>query len=147
VWLYPLPTYHRPVTDTTEPDVRDLLAPFDDDIIAAVAERTGTEPAHLRGLLGRHQQSVRDLPGVDNLVYEWRKYLPYDPVVARTETAFHCVVLPEVWGDFADTLDIDDADFERLLAVHDRQARRSAEARGASTEPFDGATPMILTRE
>jgi hypothetical protein len=135
------------VTDATESDVRDPLVPFDADIVDAVAERTDTDPAHLRDLLRRHQQSARDLPGVDNLVYEWRKYLPYDPVVARTDEAFHCVVLPEVWADFADTLDIDDANFERLLAVHDRQARRAAEARGESTESFDGATAMLLTRE
>jgi hypothetical protein len=135
------------VTDATESDVRDPLVPFDADIVDAVAERTDTDPAHLRDLLRRHQQSARDLPGVDNLVYEWRKYLPYDPVVARTDEAFHCVVLPEVWADFADTLDIGDADFERLLAVHDRQARRAAEARGESTESFDGATAMLLTRE
>ena len=135
------------VTDTTESGERDLLVPFDDDILTAVAERTGTEPTRLRDLLRHHQASARDLPGIDNLVYEWRKYLPYDPVVARTEEAFHCVVLPEVWSDFADVLEVDDEDFERLLAVHDRQARRAAAARGESTEPFDGATPMILTRE
>lgn len=135
------------VTDATETDARDPLAPFDPDIVEAVAERTDTDPGHLRELLRRHQESARDLPGVDNLVYEWRRYLPYDPVVARTDEAFHCVVLPSVWADFADSLDIDDADFERLLAVHDRQARRAAEARGESTEPFDGATPMLLTRE
>lgn len=134
------------MTDATESGGRDPLVPFDADILEAVAERTGTGPARLRDLLRRHQESARDMPGVDNLVYEWRKYLPYDPVVARTDEAFHCVVLPEVWGDFADVLDVDDADFERLLAVHDRQARRAAEARGEPTEPFDGATPMILTR-
>jgi hypothetical protein len=134
------------VTDTNGPDPRDPLVPFDDDIIAAVADRTDADPDRLRTLLRRHQESARDLPGIDNLVYEWRKYLPYDPVVARTDEAFHCVVLPEVWADFADALDIDDADFERLLAVHDRQARRAAEDRGESTEPFDGATPMLLTR-
>lgn len=137
----------RVVTDAIESGARDPLVPFDTDIIEAVADRTGTVPDNLRDLLRRHQQSARDLPGIDNLVYEWRRYLPYDPVVARTEEAFHCVVLPEVWADFADTLDIDDSDFERLLAVHDRQARRAAETRGESTEPFDGATPMILTRE
>jgi len=135
------------VTDSAGPAARDPLAPFDDDIVVAVAERTDGGPDHLRELLRRHQQSARDFPGVDNLVYEWRKYLPYDPVVARTDEAFHCVVLPEVWADFADTLDIDDADFERLLAVHDRQARRAAESRDESTEPLDGATPMLLTRE
>jgi hypothetical protein len=135
------------VTDSTASARRGPLVPFDDDIVATVADRTDADPDRLRALLRRHQQSARELPGIDNLVYEWRRYLPYDPVVARTDEAFHCVVLPEVWADFADTLDVDDADFERLLAVHDRQARRAAEARGESTEPFDGATPMILTRE
>lgn len=134
------------MTDTNGPDPRDPLVPFDDDIIAAVADRTDADPDRLRTLLRRHQESARDLPGIDNLVYEWRKYLPYDPVVARTDEAFHCVVLPEVWGDFADSLDIDDRDFEQLLTVHDRQARHDAEARGGSTEVFDGATAMLLTR-
>lgn len=124
----------------------DLLAPFDDEVVAAVAERTGTSTAELRTLLRRHQESAREFPGVDNLVYEWRKYLPYDPVVARTDAAFHCVVLPEVWGDFGDALGVDDSEFERLLAVHDRQARRAAEERGEDTAVFDGGTPMLLTR-
>jgi hypothetical protein len=124
----------------------DLLAPFDDDIVAAVAERTGTSADALRALLRRHQQSARDFPGIDNLVYEWRKYLPYDPVVARTDAAFHCVVLPEVWGDFGDALEVNDSEFEQLLAVHDRQARRAAAERGEETAVFDGGTPMLLTR-
>lgn len=127
-------------------DTDALLAPFDDDIVTAVAARMDTTAAALRDLLRRHQRSARDFPGVDNLVYEWRKYLPYDPVVARTDEAFHCVVLPEVWGDFADSLDTDDREFEQLLTVHDRQARHDAEARGESTEVFDGATAMLLTR-
>jgi hypothetical protein len=132
------------VTDTTG---RDPLAPFDDAVFEEVAERASGDPTALRALARRHQKTVRNLPGVDNLVYEWRKFLPYDPVVARTEAAFYCVVLPEVWGDFADALDLADADFERLLAVHDRQARRAAETRGEPTEVFDGATPIVLTRE
>lgn len=132
------------MTDTT---ARDPLAPFDDATFEAVAARTGTDPAALRALVRRHQESARDLPGIDDLIYEWRKFLPYDPVVARTGDAFHCVVLPTVWDDFADALDLDDADLERLLAVHDRQARRAAEARGESTAVFDGATPIVLTRE
>jgi hypothetical protein len=132
------------VTDRT---VRDPLAPFEDAVFEAVAERTGADPASLRALVRRHQESARDLPGVDDLVYEWRKFLPYDPVVARTDDAFHCVVLPEVWDDLADALDLDDGERERLLAVHDEQARRAAAARDESTDVFDGATPVVLTRE
>ena len=134
------------MADGSADDTDALLGPFDDDIVAAVAERTDTTPTALRGLLRRHQRSARDFPGVDDLVYEWRNYLPYDPVVARTDGAFHCVVLPEVWGDFADSLEIDDRAFEQLLAVHDRQARRDAEARGEPTDVFDGATAMLLVR-
>lgn len=115
-------------------------------MFSEVAARTDTDPETLRALVRRQQEAARDLPGIDNLIYEWRKLLPYDPVVVRTETAFHCVVLPDVWDDFAAALELDDAAFERLLAVHDRQARRAAAARGESTTVFDGATPMVLTR-
>lgn len=131
----------------TDRTARDPLAPFEDAVFEAVTERTGADPAALRALVQRHQESARDLPGVDDLIYEWRKFLPYDPVVARTDEAFHCVVLPTIWDDFADALDLDDGERERLLAVHDEQARRAATARGESTAVFDGATPLVLTRE
>jgi 2-hydroxychromene-2-carboxylate isomerase len=134
------------MSPSTAPSSRDPLVPFEDRVFDAVAERTGADPATLRALVRRQQETARDRPGIDNLLYEWRKLLPYDPVVARTETAFHCVVLPETWAEFGDALGLDDAAFERLLAVHDRQARRAAEARGESTAVFDGATPMVLTR-
>jgi len=128
----------------TEP--RDPLAVFDADVIEAVAAEADLEPAAVRAVVRRHQEGMRESPGVDNLVYEWRKYYPYDPLVARTDRACHVVLLAEVWDEFADRLDLSAAEQEALMAVHDRQARADAVERGEDTEVFDDAAPLLVSR-
>jgi len=130
----------------TAPDPRDPLAAFDPDLVSAVARETGGDADALRSLLRGHQESVRELPGVADLVYEWRRRFD-DGVVVRTGTAFCCAVRPVVWSEFADALGIEDADRERLAAVHDRQARRTARAEDADPSAFDGRAAVVLTRE
>jgi hypothetical protein len=128
------------------PAVRDPLDAFDPDLVSSVAAETGGSADALRSLLRRHQESVRDLPGVDDLVYEWRRALD-DAVVVRTPELFCCVVRPVVWSEFADALGLDGEERERLVAVHDRQARRIARAEGASERAFGGRAAVVLTRE
>jgi hypothetical protein len=125
---------------------RDPLAAFDDGVLATVAAREGLAESELRALVRRHQASVRSSPGVDNLVYEWRRGLAYDPVVARTERAYHVVLLDRVWAEFASELGWSDSERAALRAVHDRQARAATAARGDDTGVFDGGAPMVLTR-
>jgi hypothetical protein len=120
--------------------VTNPLAPFEDDILAAVADESGVDETALRESLRRHQRTARENPGVDDLVYEWRKYLPYDPLVDRTETAYYCALRVGVWDEYADYLGVD---LTAVMAVHDRQARRVA---GERQDRYDGAEAMVLTR-
>jgi len=130
----------------TTPDARDPLAAFDGDLLSAVAEETGGGRDALRSLVRRHQESVRELPGVADLVYEWRRVFD-DAVVVRTDAVFCCAVRPVVWSEFADALGIDGDERERLALVHDRQARRTADTEGVDDSAFDDRAAVVLTRE
>lgn len=123
-------------------DPRDPLAAFDDELVEAVAVEVDCRPEELRGLVRRHQTLVRETPGVDDLLYEWRKYYPYDPLVVRTERAFHVVLRERVWEEFTDRLGLSTVEHHALLAVHDRQARSVADDESV----YDGGAPMVLTR-
>jgi len=48
----------------------DSAAFFADEAVESAAADVGVAPDHLRTLLERHQEGMRDLPGVDGLVYE-----------------------------------------------------------------------------
>jgi hypothetical protein len=120
---------------------RDPLEPFDEAVIEAVAADHDLDSATLRALVERHQQQMRDLPGVENLVYEWRKTLPRDPLVERREDVYLLVVHPDVWPQFADALEFDDDVLAAVRAVHARQL--SAE----TTAQRDDRDAMIVTRE
>lgn len=130
----------------TSPDARDPLDAFDPDLVSSVAAETGCDADALRSLLRRHQESVRDLPGVDDLVYEWRRVFD-DAVVVRTGSVFCCAVRPAVWSEFADALALEDEERERLVTVHDRQARRTARIEGADETAFDDRAAVVLARE
>lgn len=123
-------------------DPRDPLTAFDDVLLEAVAAEVDCSPEALRGLVRRHQMLVRETPGVDDLLYEWRKYYPYDPLVMRTEQAFHVVLRERVWEEFTDRLGLSPTERGALLAVHDRQARADADDESV----YDGGAPMVLTR-
>jgi hypothetical protein len=117
---------------------------FEGDLVTAAAERHGLSESALRRLLARHQSTVRENPGTDSLVYEWRKYHPGDPLVARSESWYVCAVRPSVWAEFASMLDADDPDdaLDAVRAVHDGQARRLVDDHA----PFDDREAMVLGR-
>lgn len=120
---------------------RDPLEPFDEAVIETVAADHDLDSATLRALLERHQQQMRDLPGVENLVYEWRKTLPRDPLVERREDVYLLVVHSDVWPQFADALEFDADSLAAVRAVH-------AEHLPAETTPQDDdRDAMIVTRE
>lgn len=127
-------------------DSRDPVAPFDPSVVAAVADEAGLDASSLHDLVRRHQAGVRELPGVDDLVYEWRRGLPFDPVVARTDAAYYLVVPETVWAEFDDHLALGSGEREALREVHDRQTRaRAADLERVEGVP-DGTAPMVLTR-
>lgn len=125
-------------------DTRPPTAAFDDAVIAAAAEAAGRQPDALATLVARHQQSVRDLPGVEDIVYEWRNHFHRDPLVHR-EPGVYVLALPaHVWDEFADALDASEAELDVLVAVHDRQARVIAP--DADVDRFDADAALVLTR-
>jgi hypothetical protein len=126
---------------------RDPLAPFDEALIEAVAADRGRDAEGLRRLVRRHQEQMRELPGVEDLVYEWRKMLPGDPLVERHEDVYLLLVEPNVWPQFADALEFDADALAAVQAVHARQLRAALGAETGQQTEDDGREAMVVTRE
>lgn len=119
---------------------RDPLAAFDDAVVADVARKRDRSPAALRELAARQQESVRDLPGVDDLVYEYRKAFARSPVAERREAAYYLLVPGHVWPEFGAALSLSEAELAALRALHDRQFR------AAVGDPDGDRDPLVLVR-
>jgi len=124
----------------------DELDAFTEEVIAAVAADHGVDLDRLTELVRRHQSNVRDLPGVDDIVYEWRNQFHLDPMLARTDDAYYLALPAHVWDEFADDLDVVDDERAALVAVHDQQARADAETAGFDASRLDGDAAVVLTR-
>ena len=123
----------------TDPD---LLAPFDEDVLARVAGRHDVSRTTLETLLERHQRQARDNPGVEDLVYEWRSQFHEQPLVHRTPDTYYLRLRRHVWDEFADALDIPEAELFAVLDVHEAQVRAETGA-----EIGDEEAAMVLTRD
>lgn len=123
-------------------DSRPPLAGFDRETFDTISEETALSPDRLRTLTRRHQQSIRDLPGIDNIVYEWRNHFHLDPLLARTDTVYTLALPDHVWDEFADRLDVSETELDGLRAVHDHQARRLVDP----THRLDDEAAFVLTR-
>jgi len=102
-----------------------LLAPFDDDVLRQVAAANHIERELLEDALASHQRTMRANPGVEDLVYEWRKQYD-DTVLVRTPSLFVLALPPTVWEEYADHLDFDDETLAAVTAVHQEQTIRMA---------------------
>jgi hypothetical protein len=120
----------------------DLLRTFEDDIVALVADRTEPTAERLTELLRAHQQQVRDNPGVEDIVYEWRSQFHEAPLLHRTADAYYLRLRTHVWEEFASALDIPEVELDALVDAHEEQVRRETGAERGENERF-----MILTRE
>jgi len=100
-----------------------LLAPFDDDVVRAVAGTNSVEEEQLRSALADHQRTMRENPGVEDLVYEWRKRFD-DAVLHRTPETFYMAVRETVWEEYGAHLGIDDYLLAAVVAVHQEQILR-----------------------
>jgi hypothetical protein len=132
---------------------RDPLAAFDDAVLSTVAGTADAE-RRLRAVARRHQETVRANPGVENLVYEWRRGYRGNELVERTAGAYYLLVEATAWREFGDALALDADERDRLRALHARQFaaavgdpgaevdRRQEDARGVGDE----RAPMVLTR-
>jgi hypothetical protein len=121
---------------------RDPLAAFDDETVAATSAAHDVGENVLRAIARAHQENVRELPGVDDIVYEWRNQFHQDPLVHRTETVYVLAIQHHVWEEFGAALDIGGAELDALLALHDRQARALVDDGGR----FDTDDALVLTR-
>ncbi|WP_136715264.1 hypothetical protein [Halorientalis salina] len=119
-----------------------LLAPFDGDLLDVVADENDVTPERLRELVVAHQRQVRDNPGVEDIVYEWRSQFHEQPVLRRTESTYYLRLRPHVWDEFADALDLTEPELDALLYLHSEQTRRDTDG-----TPDDNALPMILARD
>lgn len=102
----------------------DALAPFDDDLVAAVADEQGMDADALAGLLVRHQELFRGFGerSVADVIYEWRTGLAADPLVARTGTTVYLDAPEHAWADLVGRLDLaGDPGADALRDVHSRQ--------------------------
>jgi len=120
----------------------DLLNTFDEDVVDLVADRHETSVDRLRDLLLAHQRQVRDAPGVEDIVYEWRSQFHEAPVLHQTSDAYYLRLRRHVWDEFADALDLAEVELDALLDVHEEQVRRELGADRKDDERF-----MLLTRE
>ena len=100
-----------------------LLAPFDDDVVRAVAGTNSVDEEQLRSALADHQRTMRENPGVEDLVYEWRKRFD-DAVLHRTPETFFIAVRESVWAEYGAHLGIDDYLLAAVVAVHQEQVLR-----------------------
>jgi hypothetical protein len=121
---------------------RDPLAVFDDETLTATSTEYDVDENVLRAIASAHQNGIRDLPGVDDIVYEWRNQFHRDPLVDRTESAYVLAVQGHVWDEFGESLDIDGAELEALMGLHDRQARAAV----GDASRFDDDDAIVLTR-
>ena len=122
------------------------LAAFDEGVIESVAADHDMTVERLTDIVRTHQANVRDLPGVEDIVYEWRNYFHQDPLVGRSEGAYYLALPAHVWEEFTDDLDLGDDEADALLAVHDAQARAAPTDAGVETTRLDGDAALVLTR-
>lgn len=100
-----------------------LLAPFEDEVIRGVAGTNNVEEDQLRTALADHQRTMRTNPGVEDLVYEWRKRFD-ESVLNRTPETFFMAVRESVWEEYGDYLELDDYLLAAVVAVHQEQVLR-----------------------
>jgi len=120
-----------------------LLAPFEDDVFRQVAAANDIDVEPLQNTVADHQRTMRENPGVENLVYEWRKQYD-DPVLVRTPDLFVVAVAPTVWEEFGEYLDFERDRLAAVSAVHQEQTIRT-DAVDVSAIP-EGHTALVVGR-
>jgi hypothetical protein len=121
----------------------DLLSPFDDDVIRGVAGTNNVDEEKLRAALADHQRTMRENPGVEDLVYEWRKRFD-ESVLHRTPETFFMAVRETIWQEYGSHLGLDDYLLAAVVAVHQEQVLREA---AVDSEAIDeDAVAIVVAR-
>ena len=115
--------------------------PFEREIIEDVAGEHALERDELVDHLRAHQKQMATLPGVENLVYEWRKQFDAT-VLARTPSVYYVAAPPWIWEEFASHLDADEAAMAAIETVHERTVRSLPEFEDGSLA--DAAACVLL---
>lgn len=105
------------------PLVLDPPAPFDADVVEAAAHEHGLDAEALADVLARHRRLLADFGDltVSDIVYEWRRSLSPDPLVARDGDVYYLEPPEHVWADLLGRLALSDGEAAALRAVHERQ--------------------------
>jgi len=120
-----------------------LLAPFADEVVRGVAGTNNVDEEQLRSALADHQRTMRENPGVEDLVYEWRKRFD-DAVLHRTPETFYMAVRETVWEEYGAHLGIDDYLLAAVVAVHQEQVLR--ETAVDSSAIAENAVALVVSR-
>jgi len=120
-----------------------LLAPFADEVVRGVAGANSVDEEQLRSALADHQRTMRENPGVEDLVYEWRKRFD-DAVLHRTPETFFMAVRETVWEEYGTHLGLDDYLLAAVVAVHQEQVLR--ETAVDSTGIDEDAVALVVSR-
>jgi len=125
---------------------RGELAAFDDDLLQSVDTEVGAD--RLAALARDHQAGIRELPGVDDIVYEWRRELPVDPVLLRSPEVYVLALPDRVWTEFLEELGVDGREADALRHLHDRQGRRLLDSTDTPwpTDALGSYAAMVLVR-
>lgn len=115
---------------------------FDRSHIDATARDHDVDVSALSAVAADHQANVESLPGVENLVYEWRKQYQ-SPLIARTRRAYYLAVPKWVWDEFGDALGTRSALLDALAELHRRTV---VERTGADATPPKTQTYVVLDR-
>ena len=125
---------------------RDALGVFDAGLVTDVAGDHDIDSDRLSTLARTHQSNVRNLPGVDDIVYEWRTQFHQDPLLARTSAAYYLALPDHVWDEFVEDIGASEAERAALVDLHGRQTRIDADEVGADTARLETSEPVVLTR-
>lgn len=120
-----------------------LLSPFDDDVIRGVAGTNNVDEEQLRSALTDHQRTMRENPGVEDLVYEWRKRFD-EAVLHRTPETFFMAVRETVWQEYGIYLGLDDYLLAAVVAVHQEQVLREAAVDSDAID--ENAVALVVSR-
>lgn len=121
---------------TDESPLEDLLAtPVDP--AAPFAGVTGRAPERLAPALAAIQAAVRESPSVADVVYEYRRAFPADPLVERHGDAYYLAVPAHVWPEFASATNLDRETCDDCRRVHAAAFRAVVgEQPAADTDPL-----------
>jgi len=120
-----------------------LLAPFDDEVVRGVAGTNSVDEERLRDALADHQRTMRENPGVEDLVYEWRKRFG-DAVLHRTPETFFMAVRETVWEEYGAHLGLDDYLLAAVVAVHQEQVLRETAVDSSTID--ENAVALVVSR-